>query len=79
LAVNPARDARPVESTAVDGTTPTGSTARPRTWWQQGVAVLRPSHAHTVFSATLVLMTSTFLSRIIGLVRAKYIALLLGS
>jgi putative peptidoglycan lipid II flippase len=63
----------------VDGTTPTGSTARPRTWWQQGVAVLRPSHAHTVFSATLVLMTSTFLSRIIGLVRAKYIAWLLGS
>jgi putative peptidoglycan lipid II flippase len=40
--------------------------------------MLRPSHAHTVFTATLVLMASTFLSRIIGLVRIKYIAWLFG-
>jgi putative peptidoglycan lipid II flippase len=40
--------------------------------------MLRPSHAHTVFSATLVLMASTFLSRLIGLVRIKYIAWLFG-
>jgi putative peptidoglycan lipid II flippase len=40
--------------------------------------LLRPSHAHTVFTATLVLMASTFLSRIIGLVRIKYIAWLFG-
>jgi putative peptidoglycan lipid II flippase len=39
---------------------------------------LRPSHAHTAFTATLVLMASTFLSRIIGLVRVKYIAWLFG-
>jgi putative peptidoglycan lipid II flippase len=41
--------------------------------------MLRPSHAHSVFSATVVLMASTFLSRIIGLVRVKYIMLLFGS
>jgi putative peptidoglycan lipid II flippase len=41
--------------------------------------LLRPSHAHTVFTATLVLMASTFLSRIIGLVRIKYIAWLFGA
>ena len=40
---------------------------------------MRPSHAHSVFSATVVLMVSTFLSRIIGLVRVKYIMLLFGS
>jgi putative peptidoglycan lipid II flippase len=40
---------------------------------------LHPSHAHSVFSATVVLMASTFLSRIIGLVRVKYIMWLFGS
>jgi putative peptidoglycan lipid II flippase len=42
------------------------------------VRLLRPSHAHSVFSATVVLMASTFLSRIIGLVRVKYIVWLFG-
>jgi putative peptidoglycan lipid II flippase len=41
--------------------------------------MLRPSHAHSAFSATAVLMVSTFLSSIIGLVRTKYIAWLFGS
>ena len=41
--------------------------------------LLRPSHAHSAFSATVVLMVSTFLSRIIGLVRVKYIVWLFGS
>ncbi len=36
--------------------------------------LLRPSHAHTAFSATIIMMVSIFLSRIIGLVRVKYIA-----
>jgi len=40
--------------------------------------MLRPSHAHSVFSATIVLMVSTFLSRIIGLVRVMYIVRLFG-
>jgi putative peptidoglycan lipid II flippase len=44
----------------------------------RGLSLLRPSHAHTAFTATLVLMASTLLSRIIGLVRIKYIAWLFG-
>jgi putative peptidoglycan lipid II flippase len=39
---------------------------------------LRPSHAHTAFSATVVLMVSTFLSSIFGLVRNMYIAWVFG-
>jgi putative peptidoglycan lipid II flippase len=41
--------------------------------------MLRPGHAHTAFTATVLLMASTFLSRIIGLVRVKYIVWLFGS
>lgn len=43
------------------------------------LGVLHPSHAHSAFSATVVLMVSTFLSKIIGLVRVKYIMWLFGS
>jgi putative peptidoglycan lipid II flippase len=50
----------------------------PRSRWARGLALLRPSHAHSVFSATVVLMASTFLSRLIGLVRVKYIVWLFG-
>jgi putative peptidoglycan lipid II flippase len=45
----------------------------------RALRVLRPSHAHSAFSATVVLMVSVFLSRIIGLVRVKYIMWLFGS
>ncbi len=46
--------------------------------WQRALALLRPSHSHTAFTATLLLMTSAMLSRVIGLVRVKYIAWLFG-
>ncbi|MGC1424706.1 MAG: murein biosynthesis integral membrane protein MurJ [Terracidiphilus sp.] len=45
----------------------------------RAMRTMRPSHAHSAFSATVVLMASVFLSRIIGLVRVKYIAWLFGS
>lgn len=48
-------------------------------YWQRGMRVFRPSHRHTAFTATLLLMLSAFLSRIIGLVRVKYIAYLFGA
>lgn len=51
----------------------------PASVWRRAVALLRPSHSHTVFSATLLLMLSAMLSRVIGLVRVKYIAYLFGS
>jgi putative peptidoglycan lipid II flippase len=53
--------------------------AAPEPMWRRALALLRPSHRHSVFSATIILMVSTLLSRIIGLVRVKYIAYLFGA
>jgi putative peptidoglycan lipid II flippase len=44
----------------------------------RAIRVLRPSHAHTAFSATVILMASTFLSSVFGLVRNMYIAWVFG-
>jgi putative peptidoglycan lipid II flippase len=61
------------------GSSSSQSPPRPRSKWARGLGLLHPSHAHSVFSATVVLMVSTFLSRIIGLARLKYIVWLFGS
>jgi putative peptidoglycan lipid II flippase len=50
----------------------------PRSRWARMRGLLHPAHAHSIFSATVVLMVSTILSRIIGLVRVKYIVWLFG-
>jgi putative peptidoglycan lipid II flippase len=42
------------------------------------MGLLHPTHAHTAFSATVVLMAATFLSSIFGLLRNMYIAWLFG-
>jgi putative peptidoglycan lipid II flippase len=52
------------------------SSSTPR--WRRALQLLRPSHSHTAFTATLLLMSSVMASRVIGLVRTKYIAWLLG-
>ena len=39
----------------------------------------RPSHQHTAFSATLLLMSAVMLSRVIGYVREAYIAYAFGA
>jgi putative peptidoglycan lipid II flippase len=52
---------------------------QPRPAWQRALGVLRPSRAHTASTATILLMISTLLSSLIGLVRTKYIAYLFGS
>ena len=36
--------------------------------------LLRPSHQHSAFSATVLLMTTITLSRVIGYIREAYIA-----
>jgi len=46
--------------------------------WQRAFSLLRPSHRHTAFTATLLLVGSAMLSRLMGLVRVKYIAYLFG-
>ena len=62
----------------VDSPPSTEPLRTPQSRWTRALAALRPSHAHTAFTATVVLMASTFLSRIIGLVRVKYILWLFG-
>jgi len=57
----------------------TESSLPTRSKWTRAWGLMRPSHIHTAFTATLVLMASTFLSRVIGLVRIKYIAWIFGS
>src|SRR3954447_23663517 len=41
--------------------------------------VLRPSHQHSAYSATLLLMSTVMLSRVIGYVREAYIAWAFGA
>jgi putative peptidoglycan lipid II flippase len=42
------------------------------------LSLLRPSHSHTAYTATVLLMASAILSRFMGLARVKYIALIFG-
>jgi putative peptidoglycan lipid II flippase len=41
--------------------------------------VLRPSHSHSAYTASILLAASSFLSNIIGLVRSKYVAHVFGA
>jgi putative peptidoglycan lipid II flippase len=50
-----------------------------RTRFQRVLGILRPSHAHSAYTATLLLMTSSLLSGLLGLARGKYIAWLFGA
>jgi putative peptidoglycan lipid II flippase len=47
--------------------------------WRRGLDALRPSHQHSAFSATLLLMSAVMLSRVIGYVREAYIAYAFGA
>src|SRR5216684_5032037 len=53
--------------------------ARPARWFARLLRLLRPSHQHSAFSATLLLMTAVMLSRVIGYVREAYIAYAFGA
>jgi putative peptidoglycan lipid II flippase len=68
----------PVESTPVAESPSIQPSAPTPSKWTRGLRLLRPTHTHTAFTATLVLMVSAFLSHIIGLVRMKYIVWLFG-
>jgi len=60
-------------------TTEPGPLKPPASRWARALRLLHPSHTHSAYSATVVLMAANFLSRIIGLVRVKYIVWLFGS
>jgi len=49
------------------------------TRFQRALRMLRPSHQHSAFSATLLLMAAVMLSRVIGYVREAYIAYAFGA
>jgi putative peptidoglycan lipid II flippase len=53
--------------------------AAPSSRFTRILRILHPSHSHTAYTATVLLMISAVLSRVIGLVRVKYIALLFGA
>src|SRR5512140_4044593 len=55
------------------------SGSAPPTLLQRAFRQLRPSHQHSAFSATLLLMSTVMLSRIIGYVREAYIAWAFGA
>ncbi len=47
--------------------------------WQRAARLLRPSHEHSVFSATVLLMAAVALSGVFGYVRQAYIAYAFGA
>src|SRR5271154_442810 len=55
------------------------SEARPVRAVDRLILLFRPSHQHSAFSATLLLMTAVMLSRVIGYVREAYIAYAFGA
>src|ERR1700737_1880726 len=55
------------------------SPARPVQGLVRLLRLFRPSHQHSAFSATLLLMTAVMLSRVIGYVREAYIAYAFGA
>jgi putative peptidoglycan lipid II flippase len=62
----------------VEGSLPTQPRTNAPSLLTRAMRALRPSHAHSAFSATVVLMVSTFLSSVFGLVRNMYIAWVFG-
>ena len=58
---------------------PTGSESVSRGKSARLLAYFRPSHQHSAFSATVLLMTAVMLSRVIGYIREAYIAWAFGA
>src|SRR5580704_10001748 len=59
--------------------TPGNSSASPPGFGSRLLRVLRPSHQHSVFSATVLLMGSVMASRALGYLREMYIAWAFGA
>ncbi len=78
MANGPSEGEVPVEPRPVAGNSSTQAPEPAPSRWTRAIGLLCPTHIHTAFTATILLAASTFLSRIIGLVRIKYIAWLFG-
>jgi putative peptidoglycan lipid II flippase len=70
--INPVAGSTPIEPQR-PATSPTASR------WARGLSLLRPGHAHSAFSAGILLSASSLLSSVIGLGRGKYVAWLFGA
>src|SRR5581483_8403304 len=69
---------RITEVTGSPTTEPGRSPERPSRW-ARALGLLRPSHSHSVFSASILLAASSVVSSVVGLARGKYIAWLFGA
>jgi putative peptidoglycan lipid II flippase len=58
---------------------PTRASGASPSRWTRGLRLLNPTHAHSVFSASILLAASTIVSNLIGLGRGKFIAWLFGA
>jgi putative peptidoglycan lipid II flippase len=63
----------------VTGTLPTQTSPQPGSRWARGLGLLRPSHTHSTYTASLLLAGSSFLSSFLGLGRNKFIAWRFGA
>ena len=61
------------------GTLPTQTSPQPGSRWARGLGLLRPSHTHSTYTASLLLAGSSFLSSFLGLGRNKFIAWRFGA
>ena len=61
------------------GSSPTKSSPQPGSRWARGLGLLRPSHTHSAYTASLLLAASSFLSSFLGLGRGKFIAWRFGA
>ncbi len=58
---------------------PPAASPAPPSRTRSALRFLHPSHTHSAFAATLLLMAAAAASRVIGIVRIKYVAWLLGA
>jgi putative peptidoglycan lipid II flippase len=69
----------PIESNSVSGVPPTQPSTPAESRWARGFQLFRPSHAHSAYTASILLAGSSFLSSVIGLGRGKFIAWRFGA
>ena len=61
------------------GSFPTKSSPQPGSRWARGLGLLRPTHTHSAYTASLLLAASSFFSSFLGLGRNKFIAWRFGA
>ncbi|HUD13489.1 MAG TPA: lipid II flippase MurJ [Terracidiphilus sp.] len=61
------------------GPLPTEPSPSRESRWARGLGILRPSHTHSAYTASILLAASSFLSSFIGLGRGKFIAWRFGA